>query len=777
MLGYNNSASSNQAFSRSNQFGRARSDNCFGRTVQKSMNIINIINKNKSNRFIFGLGFCLFWCIIALIIVSSKRKSSEIYISEKNSEYRNDLKRSFYSYEIDPSAKPTYTMTFELVDIPFDKDLRSLTSTKYLTLVNNLESNLNRMFSKNHIYKSSGTDKSQKYEDDPYNSYAQVVYFDKAENGHTRAHVKIFADIFRLMFENNTHDGPNLRHDNSAEIIANFITDLLSSNNNNIGPNKIYLDSFTLGLHSNFSFFPIDLELTEDDQCRDLPFIIGYVGDNCPNIFSWLIENDNLQMNDGICQSIQILEHCLVSEIRPFRCTVDTIHEVIIERLSEINAISEKEKCQSGCLSIKSLFYFILPQYCSVELSDFQNSFDGISYDCDKFNQVKECAEDSLAKKSLCPRNSTEELIRKSIQGYFDELGIDIYNCTNTQCAGGNLNTLITNYLQNPDNCFVERYTLEVAENDSLPIEEYCPIAEMLVDCVDNILNEDPSYENPCLNLDIWSELGKIYSNSNFGVCPFPLPGPPIPTQCEIDGINIIDSNPSCNDIFSNITSDTTSIKRKCLLYDDLIDCLANGTVNCTYSELFEDFKQITPYFSIESCIYTEGLKPESDMIIFNNGPIVINEIVGNIRNAKLTSIEFFAALDSQEIQIQLWENSGNSGTLLSSYDYLITRKGVITVDLNLQDFFLEENQSIGIYFKDFVAPIPSKTEVENSTLPVYNAFIGETFSVGDTIEFNGLLEEVVFSIRAEYIVYDQNVLRFDPRSPQDSSENKEENT
>merc|ERR1719234_316030 len=264
---------------------------------------------------------------------------------------------------------------------------------------------------------------------------------------------------------------------NLIEDFKIYIYNLLESTGFKFGDYEVVPASIHITFHSASDFYPVGPEYGEDSQCSDIDFIMTKTGTRCISFLNTLKIYQKLNFNALVCQKIQEADHCFVEEIKPYRCSVETIHDGLMAILTGNGGyFVEDFECPSACQSPHSFFDSILTNYCSDEVSLLrQNLIEDVKLDkaCTLMNDMLRCGRRTLQKQSFCDTDLIEVSIRGLREKLVKEFDMDMLQCSEELCADGKLKILSKNILHG-DSCSNFVYTLESAHNPNLSTPEFC---------------------------------------------------------------------------------------------------------------------------------------------------------------------------------------------------------------------------------------------------------------------------------------------------------------
>lgn len=160
-------------------------------------------------------------------------------------------------------------------------------------------------------------------------------------------------------------------------------------------------------------------------------------GGDCLQIFRSLRPGGMLSSNEHVCSAIQSAQHCIVEEIRPYRCSVSTIHSKIFEKLHEGAYLQHSFECPSACESPEALFRYIYPAHCGdlvkkVERDgDTESAKDGER--CASLVDLVHCGRETLHKQGYCRVDQIEESVRNARDLFMSQMNIDPLKCVGNQ--------------------------------------------------------------------------------------------------------------------------------------------------------------------------------------------------------------------------------------------------------------------------------------------------------------------------------------------------------
>jgi len=717
--------------------------------------------------------------LIALIAIAATRKSSDGNKNLSNTRFR--------AYELSPTDRPSYSLRFELSGEYFSEDLRSLESDKYLRFMHKLEKVMNRMISG-----SNGVDTKKdrsKWERNG-EKYSQMTFLKNSSNGLVEAHFKIFADVYKLIIEEN-FEKTNVEKSQTSliEDFKIYIYNLLESTGFKFGDYEVVPASIHITFHSASDFYPVGPEYGEDSQCSDIDFIMTKTGTRCISFLNTLKIYQKLNFNALVCQKIQEADHCFVEEIKPYRCSVETIHDGLMAILTGNGGyFVEDFDCPSACQSPHSFFDSILTNYCSDEVSLLrQNLIEDVKLDkaCTLMNDMLRCGRRTLQKQSFCDTDLIEVSIRGLREKLVKEFDMDMLQCSEELCADGKLKILSKNILHG-DSCSNFVYTLESAHNPNLSTPEFCHAYNGLVNCFKDEIDLVEPDSVKCLDKELREGLES--HSENFKTIDLERAA----RECSIGTTEIEEKNvctrmdqalssDQCNQKMSDFNN-TRFLTDKCQLALSVSQCAVRyhvkNNLECSFNDALhiigENVNTHFGNFHTDMCKKHAGNDVQNENNIFNAGPTVFTSIIDSPMqmSTKLMSIDFFASFDNKDEAFDIFvlrpdtENSMEY-KLIAKFTPQIMHKGYNSFDTSNLDIIMQKGDELAVYLKNKLSPIPYRSlddfgemnddasdEEFRPTMKFKNIENRHDFILGQKIAFEGFDDKIYFPISFKLFQY-----------------------
>jgi len=446
---------------------------------------------------------------------------------------RDAARKRYRTYHLTGNEGPEYSLRIELADVPYESALNSVSSERYLKLVYDLENSMNELLSSTLSSVSRGGWRSGGV--GTGRSFCRLTFLQNSSMGTVEANYKIFANIYKIIIEEGTSpeaaieskmkeverstrkDGKN--KDSSQHIIdaltfqnvqnmQSFLIDLLISNSYQLGSFKVTSESIIVTLYQEGDFHVVSVVGDEDADCGNIEKMLQETTNECLEVFRWLRPGSRINPSRLLCSYIQASEHCIVEEIRPYRCSARTIHEGIFEKLREGNYIADDFECDDACTSPSALFDYVFPAHCpeeyarNVEAAASSSAVDSAEEDedvdrCQRMSDLVNCGKRTLFKQGFCDASRVEQTFREARELFIARLNVDPLDCSKEQCAGGKAEEMVMKALRG-EKCEHFIYTLDYERNNNLDNASFCQSFNGLLRCVKDEVESLSKNRPPC---------------------------------------------------------------------------------------------------------------------------------------------------------------------------------------------------------------------------------------------------------------------------------------
>ncbi|MEN2497247.1 MAG: hypothetical protein MHMPM18_001653 [Marteilia pararefringens] len=722
--------------------------------------------------------------VVALIVIIVVSTASSRDKRPHDATDANDSSRSagfggrYRTYNVAPSENAQYSVSFILLNRPFTDSLRSLASSQYTELSHGLEVAWNALM-------SSGQASNL--------SLSQLMFFEETKDNRIRVHFKIFADLYKIIIEEKKDSKGFAEYkdqtNSKKNSLESFILDLLQSNDYRFSDFEIDPNSIHVYDSASADFYPVGPEYGEDLRCKDIDYVLFQTGNSCINFLRMIEPGSQIGDNERVCNELQMIEHCLVEEMRPYRCSIKSIHENLVGYLQENRYLSPTFDCPDGCHSTASILNFTMPKFCGNQVDALLKSASKVGerieqIDCEKLHDLEECTKKSLYKQGYCERMNINELMNSFRQDFEVKFGIDPKICYGFECADSKLTELVNEVLHDKELCVSIKETLDPQNNKDIDEESSQILEADLRDCIDHEISKKLDYSQNgvlrCLDAEVKRAMQTNYPNHLYlsaleSEDDSSAPGDLNNSKFLISAQNYKEYLGDCGTpIIEQIVSNRF-LDEKCLYFRELVSCVHKNACPRTNSasdaenqaegkdEDHCSWNKIRLVLQDESfggfygdlCQYQEGDAKTHGIKILSTGPMILFDILSRPQSGQLQEIEFYSVIPNTNIELEVWRMKGSEGVdktkyeLIRSVELQIKYKGLNRADLTEQNLIINESDSLALNFEDSIIPLPimenAKTSRSHSVFYNQDNF---NFEVGSKIHTYESLDSVEFPIK-----------------------------